>query len=110
MHLAGVKERITLRKASASPAYPAQCLLQQRWDFAWQRSYSYATTAIESLPVLEVGDQIEIECTYDNTLGNAPLAAALAAEGVPGPVPIGLGEGTLDETCGAALTLIQLAD
>jgi hypothetical protein len=91
-HLAGVDVKVDLERGADS-----QCLLQDKWDFHWQRMYTYAS-AVERLPTLEPGDRIQLRCTYDNSLSNRRLATELANRGLS-PVDIHLGEQTLDEMC-----------
>ena len=40
-----------------------------------------------------------MRCTYDNSLGNPKLVAALAEEKLAQPREVRLGESTLDEMC-----------
>jgi hypothetical protein len=75
MHRLGTGGRLSMMRGDAD-----DCLLDvPRWDFGWQRVYGFAE------PVrAEVGDEIEIECRWDNS------------EGV---TDVGWGEGTGDEMC-----------
>ncbi len=98
-HLAGVDVKIDLEKKGDT-----QCLLQDRWDFHWQRMYTYASP-IETLPTLDPGDKIRLRCTYDNTMGNRRLAAEYRARELQ-PMDIHLGEETLDEMCLAITQLL----
>lgn len=91
-HLAGVDELVELERAGDT-----QCLLQDKWDFHWQRMYTYAAP-VEKLPTLEPGDRIKLRCTYDNTMKNRRLAAEYAARKLQ-PMDLFLGEQTLDEMC-----------
>jgi hypothetical protein len=91
-HLAGVDELVQLERAGET-----QCLLQDKWDFHWQRMYTYAAP-VEKLPTLEPGDRIKLRCTYDNTMKNRRLAAEYAARKLQ-PMDLFLGEQTLDEMC-----------
>ena len=94
-HLAGVDVKVDLQKAATAER---ACLLQDRWDFHWQRMYSYAAK-VEELPTLDPGDKILLRCTYDNTMKNRRLAAELTARRRTGTTDITLGEQTLDEMC-----------
>lgn len=107
MHLAGRDAKITL-KPKAPGAAPV-CLLQEpAWDFDWQRGYEY-DVPVESLPVLQPGDTVEVRCTYDNTMQRPQLAAALREAGLAQPKDIFLGEATTDEMClGAFMFLYKL--
>lgn len=91
-HLAGIDVKVDLERGA-----DAQCLLQDKWDFHWQRMYTYASP-VDKLPRLEPGDKIKLRCTYDNALTNRRLAAELAGRGLT-PMDIHLGEQTLDEMC-----------
>ena len=91
-HLAGIDVKIDLERGSDS-----QCLLQDKWDFHWQRMYTYAAP-VEKLPTLEPGDKIKLRCTYDNSMANRRLGAELKNRGLS-PIDIHLGEQTLDEMC-----------
>lgn len=91
-HLAGVDVKVDLEKAGDS-----QCLLQDRWDFHWQRMYAYAAP-VTKLPTLDPGDKIRLRCTYDNSMANLRLGAEYRARGLQ-PIDLGLGEETLDEMC-----------
>lgn len=101
MHLVGVDEKVTLEKAGQDP----MCLLHEpRWDFNWQRGYAF-DAPVTDLPRFEPGDKLRVRCTFDNTMENPALKAALKEQALPGPVDVGLGESTLEEMC---LTGIQL--
>ncbi len=91
-HLAAVDLKVDLIHEGET-----QCLLQDRWDFHWQRVYSF-DAPIESLPVVHPGDKIRLRCTYDNSMYNRRLGQALWERGLP-PMDLTLGEGTLSEMC-----------
>jgi hypothetical protein len=91
-HLAGIDVKVDLDHDG-----DRQCLLEDRWDFHWQRMYTYAAPP-EKLPVLEPGDTISLRCTYDNSMQNRRLGAEYRARGLV-PMDIHLGEQTLDEMC-----------
>jgi hypothetical protein len=100
MHLVGYDMKIDLVRANGEAA----CLLQEpHWDFGWQRFYAY-DAPIEQLPAVMPGDKVRLRCTYDNTMGNAHLAAELAAQHQE-VKEVRLGEQTTDEMC---ITLPQL--
>jgi hypothetical protein len=104
MHLAGRDEKITLKSGTDQKE---QCLLQEpAWNFDWQRGYTY-DAPIEQLPIIRGGDTVEIRCSYDNTLQNPKLAAALEEANITLPRPIHLGETTTDEMCLGAFLLLQ---
>jgi hypothetical protein len=91
-HLAGIDVKIDVVRPADS-----ECLLQDRWDFHWQRMYTYASP-VENLPTLAAGDKIAIRCTYDNSMMNKRLGAEYKARGLV-PIDLKLGEQTTDEMC-----------
>jgi Copper type II ascorbate-dependent monooxygenase, C-terminal domain len=91
-HLAGIDVKVDLDHDG-----DRQCLLEDKWDFHWQRMYTYAAPP-EKLPMLEPGDKILLRCTYDNSMQNRRLGAEYKARGLV-PMDIYLGEQTLDEMC-----------
>jgi hypothetical protein len=95
-HLAGVDVKVDIEKAAA----PGQdtCLLQDRWDFHWQRMYAY-DAPVPNLIALDTGDKLKLRCTYDNTMQNPRLRDELLARGRQFTQDIHLGESTLDEMC-----------
>lgn len=108
MHIVGVDEKITIDRAkTAGGDPPNECLLQEpQWNFDWQRGYQY-DTPIESLPRINPGDKLTVRCTYDNTMNNTKLKAALSEQGKREPQEVRLGEETLDEMCLAALSFVR---
>ncbi len=65
-----------------------ECMVDiPRWDFGWQGMYRFATPKR-----FEPGDQLRIECHFDNSTGTAPL---------------NWGEGTGDEMCLGFLYVAQ---
>lgn len=45
------------------------------------------------------GDYLYLRCTYDNSMSNPYVVEALAQQRLDAPVPVFLGEETLDEMC-----------
>lgn len=84
------------------------CMLQDKWDFHWQRSYAFDTT-LDTLPRIQPGDRVKIRCTYDNTMNNLRLGNELLARGLQ-PMDMPLGEDTLDEMCQADLLYLEKVD
>lgn len=82
------------------PRQPAEeCLLETPdWNFEWQRSYRY-DAPIRELPLVEAGDVLEFECTFDNSMNNPFVREALAEQGLDAPQDVELGDETLDEMC-----------
>ncbi len=109
MHYVGVDAQITLHRKSPAPDEGAQaCLLQTPfWDFEWQQFYFY-DAASGAAPILRGGDQLEITCTYDNTLDNPGVQRALAEFELEEPVDVGLGEGSLDEMCTSLVAVVPV--
>jgi hypothetical protein len=108
MHYVGTDMRLELdrtnRTAGAPPDEPArECLLQTpRWDFHWQRGYSYAAP-FDQLPTVQAGDVLKLHCRYDNSMQNRFVASALREQGLGEPREVRLGEQTLDEMCLGAI-------
>lgn len=87
MHTLGTSGTLAVTHADGAKS----CLLQiDDWDFRWQGSYGFAKSEI-----LRRGDQLSIECRWDNSAANQPLV-----DGVPRtPADLRWGEGTNDEMC-----------
>jgi hypothetical protein len=95
MHYVGTDMKITLQHPDSS----SDCLLQTpAWDFNWQRVYYY-DAPLDSVPIVNLGDALEMRCTYDNTMDNPFVVQALQQQGLQAPVTVKLGETTLDEMC-----------
>jgi hypothetical protein len=109
MHYVGVDAQITLHRQSPAPDEAATaCLLQTpAWDFDWQQFYFY-DAASGAAPIVRGGDQLEITCTYDNTLDNPGVARALAEHDLDEPVDVELGEGSLDEMCMSLIAVVPV--
>jgi hypothetical protein len=100
MHYVGTDMRITVDHAEPEGDEPAEeCMVQTpRWDFNWQRGYSY-DAPLDEVPVIRPRDTIRMRCTYDNTLANPGVRTALADVGLDEPQDVYLGEATTDEMC-----------
>ncbi|MDX2051955.1 MAG: hypothetical protein SFV15_06140 [Polyangiaceae bacterium] len=100
MHYVGRDMKIDVHRPAPTASQPAdECLVQTpNWDFNWQGAYFYDAPLL-NLPTLSPGDEIGLRCTFDNTLGNPFLPAALDSQGLKAPVDVRLGEATLDEMC-----------
>ena len=104
MHYVGRGMRVTLTHAATNET---ECLIETpSWDFNWQRGYAYDASALTDLPPIEYGDVLHLRCQYDNTMRNRFVAAALREQGLDAPVPVRLGEDTLDEMCLAGIGII----
>ena len=105
MHLAGTALKYTQVSADGSE----RCLVNvPRYDYNWQQMYAYDADWAD-LPVIEGGDALKVECTYDNSDANVMLEKY-----VGGPIAGGirLGDGTSDEMClvGVGLACDGLCD
>lgn len=107
MHYVGVKQEVTINRATPAPGEPSdECLMDvPRWNFDWQRSYLY-DAPLDGLPTVGNGDTVTIKCTYDDTLENPFVGRGLAEQGLDQPVDVYLGETTLDEMCLEAFGII----
>ena len=106
MHWAGVAMTVEVdrRAPEGDPAH--ECLLNTKYDFAWQRTYAY-DTPVDRAPVLRAGDKVRISCTYDNTKDNPYIVRAMTEQRRATPAPIRLGGTSADEMCQAILVLVQ---
>jgi hypothetical protein len=88
MHQLGTRAKLELVHGDGSPN---TCLLQiDDWNFHWQGGYGLRT------PVrFSPGDQLRIECHWDNTPENQPFVGGEQQA----PRDVGWGEGTSDEMC-----------
>lgn len=87
MHTRGSHGRLDILRASGEDT----CLLEiPRWDFHWQADYELAKPV-----VFQPGDQLSIECHWDNSAAHQPLV-----DGKPvAPTDLNWGERTEDEMC-----------
>ena len=104
MHLAGTALKYTLTTGGTE-----RCLVNvPRYDYNWQQMYAYDADW-EDLPLINAGDALKLECTFDNSESNVMLNKYLG-----GPVEGGirLGDGTSDEMClvGVGLACDGLCD
>jgi len=100
MHLVGTHINSSIVRPAARGADPqTECLANGNWNFDWQRTYIY-DTPIASLPSVQPGDVINVNCRWDNTMANPFVQRALMDAGLHAPVDITLGEGnSTDEMC-----------
>jgi hypothetical protein len=99
MHYVGTDMRIGITRADAGDEPAEECLLQTpAWDFNWQRGYLF-DTPIDQAPSAKPGDVLDLRCTYDNSMENPFVQAALVEQGLASPRDVSLGEETLDEMC-----------
>jgi mono/diheme cytochrome c family protein len=87
MHTRGASGRLSIERAGGQ----SDCVLQiDAWDFHWQGSYGL----LEPMR-LDAGDELRLECHFDNSAANQPLVDGVPME----PQDIRWGEGTNDEMC-----------
>ena len=87
MHLRGTHANLSLLRSTAAN----ECLLDiPHWDFHWQGGYRFA-----SPKTVNPGDQLRIECHWDNSAGSQPV---IDGQRMP-PRDLNWGEGTHDEMC-----------
>lgn len=100
MHYVGTDMRIRIERPEArGPEPKSECLIQTpEWDFEWQRAYHY-DVPVHQAPEIRPGDVVHLECTFDNSMNNPGVAAALAEQGLEAPIDVQLGDETLDEMC-----------
>jgi mono/diheme cytochrome c family protein len=99
MHYIGTRLEVRVHRNDPLPGEPVdECLVNSTWNFDWQRSYAY-DVAIDDLPTVQPGDQIEIRCTYDNTLDNPFVVRWMMEQGLTAPDVVNLGSTTYDEMC-----------
>ena len=97
MHTLGTQGRISILEEDEE-----QCMLEiPKWDFNWQDSYGFMEPK-----VFEPGQQLRLECTWDNSAANQPFVSVdTDGDGNPDsyeqvePRDVNWGEGTFDEMC-----------
>jgi hypothetical protein len=104
MHYVGTGMRMEIDRSGRVGGAPAdepsrECLVETpKWDFHWQRGYSY-DAPLGSLPTVMSGDKLLLRCLYDNSTRNPYVMEALREQGLRAPQEVRLGEQTLDEMC-----------
>ncbi len=87
MHQLGHKAKLELTRDGGQK----DCLLQiDDWDFNWQGDYGFREPM-----KMSAGDQLAIECEWDNSQGNQPVIDG----DLQPPRNVNWGEGTRDEMC-----------
>ena len=87
MHTRGKSGRLTLLRKNGT----RQVMLDIRdWDFNWQSTYRF-----ERELLMEPGDQIKLECNWDNTQANQDFVNGVQQT----PKYLEWGDGTGDEMC-----------
>lgn len=91
LHLRGRRIKLTLIRQGGTKT----CVNDvPRWDFNWQFMYF-----LKQPLRLQPGDQLRLECTWDNSASNQPLLQGKQAT----PKDLGWGEGTDEEMCVVSL-------
>jgi hypothetical protein len=104
MHYVGTGMRMEIDRSGRVGGAPSdeptrECLVETpKWDFHWQRGYSY-DAPLGSLPTVMSGDKLLLRCLYDNSTRNPYVMEALREQGLRAPQDVRLGEQTLDEMC-----------
>jgi hypothetical protein len=87
MHLLGQRAKLSVERADGT----SECLLAiDAWDFHWQGSY-----ALREPVQLGEGDELRLECHYDNSAANQPYVDGVQIT----PKDVTWGESTTDEMC-----------
>jgi len=107
MHYVGQSMEVSIHRGAPEAAESTdECLVNvNRWDFDWQRFYSY-DAPIDELSTVTNGDTIRLRCTYNNTVTNRFVQRMLTEEGLANPVDVVLGDETTDEMCIAAIGVV----
>jgi hypothetical protein len=101
MHMLGTHERATL----THPSGDTECLVDSKWNFDWQRTYTY-DAPIEDLPLFDAASNVMVSCHWDNTFANTNLPRLLHDANVVAPYDVQLGLNTTDEMCLADFGLV----
>ena len=87
MHLLGKSSKTWIQRANGDQ----ECLIDiPKWDFNWQAGVAFSEPAI-----LNPGDELSLECHWDNSMENQPVIDGKRAT----PKDVVWGEGTRDEMC-----------
>lgn len=99
-HLVATHTSAKLTRAAPRGGQPKrECLSNGKWNFDWQRTYTY-DAPLEELPSFNEGDLLELQCKWNNSLANPFVQRMLADVGLPPrPVDIFYGEETTGEMC-----------
>lgn len=111
MHYVGVSQELSIHRALPTNDNPEnECLLAvPRYDFDWQRGYTYASAGVTTLPKLTANDELWIKCKFNNSNSNPKMSRLMRESGITTPQPVTLGEGTLDEMCLGAFVIVTPA-
>ena len=108
MHYIGTDMRTWVERGDSTPTEDDACLVHTpAWDFDWQQFFQFDLSAGPG-PVIYPGDELWLQCRFDNTLSNPALVNALTESGLSEPIDVGLGEGSLDEMCIAIVGTVPL--
>jgi hypothetical protein len=108
MHWAGVGMTLEVERAKTVASEPvSECLLSTpKYDFNWQRMYTY-DDPLALLPIVRGGDKLRITCTYDNTKDNRHIARLMQEQRQTKPPDIRLGGDSRDEMCQAMIVFVD---
>ena len=103
MHHSGVKLDLEVAGPEGS-----QCLLaMENWRSDWMRLYRYDPS--QGLPTWDAQSALTVRCSYENSIHNEDLMAALDELGQSSPVPMGIGQSGTDEACLSLIGILQPA-
>jgi hypothetical protein len=95
MHTRGTQIKTTIERADGG----TDCMLDiPAWNFSWQGAYYFSAPK-----VVKPGDQISLECHWNNTAANQPYVNGMQVA----PSTLNWGETTEDEMCLDILYLTQ---
>jgi hypothetical protein len=99
MHMVGTHVSGKIERPAARGKDPQnECLANGKWNFDWQRAYIYDTD-LDSLPTLQAGDTVDIQCHWDNRIDNPFVQRLLRDQHLSQPIDLDLGEESTDEMC-----------
>jgi hypothetical protein len=97
MNRLGTRGRVALRRSNGAE----DCLLDApAWSFEWRQRHHFTTPKI-----INVGDQVEVVCTWDNSQANQPWSNGMQAA----PQEVVWGDGPQDEQCVAMLLVSAMS-
>lgn len=76
------------------------------WRYEWHTLYLLDLEEAD-WPLLRPDDELELRCTYRNTMDHPGAAATYQAAGLVEPVDVELGAGALDEMCNLLVGVVE---
>lgn len=102
MHYLGTEMLVNIRRPSADD----ECMVHvPKFRFDFQAMYTY-DAPVSSLPTVNIGDSVDVRCTYDNSASNPFMPQHLEAAGDTEPQDVYWGQETGDEMCMAIVGLV----